>query len=112
MKKIKDWLLSTLGVFGLILYYAFIAAFSFAPLPILGFPWWLDFLIICAVLWVPFADIAYFGVWVWAFIVALGFPTTVYSVIFYVCFGIRALYLLFNFILSCISAYVDKHTFG
>ncbi len=52
MNKIKDFLSTTLGAFGGILYlfilFAFVAFVFFTPLNLLGAPWWITFLICLA----------------------------------------------------------------
>lgn len=102
--KLKDWLVSTLGIFGYVVYYLLSVVIQFAPLLVLNLPFWADILIICAVNLIPYANLPYLGLWIWALVVAVGCPSAVTSIIFFVSFGLHFVYWL----LTIISFFSEK----
>lgn len=88
----KEKLEGILGGFGAILWYFLSIVYSFAPLFILHFPWWLDGIIIFIILFVPFVgEIVRIVLYIWAFIVVLNGPMDVVAIVFFVVFAIYAL---------------------
>lgn len=91
----KDKLVSALGTFGVVLWYAIVVLITFAPLTILGFSFWIDAIIIFAITTIPFlGSIVNVVIWIWAFVVCIGGPQDVFAIIYYVLFANKAIYVL------------------
>lgn len=87
----KDKLFGALGTFGVILWYIISFLYSFFPLVILRFNFWIDLILIAVMAAVPFAgEIVRLVLYVWAFIVVIGRPIDWLSIVFFV---FAALYL-------------------
>lgn len=99
--KIKAFFVSTLGTAGYILYFAIVVIYNFLPAYVLDFPLWAFFLISFAITSIPYANILYGGVWVWALVVATTNPITPLSILFFIAFGLK----LFNVIITFISSF-------
>ncbi len=87
MKKslLLEKLSNAFGIFGLVLYYVITFSLSFAPLIILGFPFWVNLILVIVILAVPvLGEIALLGLFVWAFIVAVGQPIDAWSIVLFV----------------------------
>lgn len=81
MKK----LLSKLGSVGIAIYWIVAIVLFVMPLAIIGLPWWANILIYCVILGIPFVgEIAEFGVFVWAFVIALNQPFDLAILLFYI----------------------------
>lgn len=81
----KEKLVNALGGFGVVLFYVFSITCSFAPLLILDFPYWVDFLIILAIfIFRHFGGVLCLGLYIWALIVTLTHPINTVSIFFLV----------------------------
>ena len=70
MKNFKDVLAGTFGAVGIILWYLMTGVVLFLPLSFLGFPFWISFVIILVILYVPFiGELTQFVLWIWSFVV-------------------------------------------
>lgn len=85
----KEKLSGVLGGVGVIVFYLVYVAFSVIPVVVLDFPLWLCFIVFFLLTTVPFADILYFGVEIWAFIVALKEPSSLISILMFISFGLH-----------------------
>lgn len=82
----KEKMQSALGGFGMILWYAISTMYSFAPLLVLGFPVWVDIILVIAMMTLPMAGgIIRFALFVWAFIRVFSMPINIITVIFFIC---------------------------
>lgn len=86
MTKLKDWLLGALGSAGFIVYLFILVAMNVLPMIILDFPWWAVVLVCFALSFFEWSQFLYLGVWIWAFVVALGQPIDWISILFFVAF--------------------------
>jgi hypothetical protein len=86
MTKLKDWLLGALGSAGFIVYLFILVAMNVLPMIILDFPWWAVALVCLALSFFEWSQFLYLGVWIWAFVVALGQPIDWISILFFVAF--------------------------
>ena len=96
-RQIKNRLVDTLGFFGYIVYFFMSYIVTFAPLFVLDLPLLLCVLITLAVNLIPYANIPYFGLWVWAFVVSLKDPSSSLSIVFYISLALKSIYWLFVF---------------
>ena len=85
----KDKLVGALGVAGAIIYYLISVVLAVVPTVVLDFPIWVCFIVFFLLISVPFADILYFGVEIWAFIVALKDPSSFISILMFIAFGLH-----------------------
>ena len=86
MTKLKDWLLGALGSAGFIVYLFILVVMNALPMIILDFPWWAIVLVCFALSFFEWSQFLYLGVWIWAFVVALGQPIDWISILFFVSF--------------------------
>lgn len=81
----KDKLVNSLGWFGYILYFLIASVLAFIPLSILQFSFWINILIILAILCVPvLGDIAEFLLWVYSFPKAISGEQDIWAIIYYI----------------------------
>ena len=100
----KEKLTSSLGAFGGVLWYILSVVYAFAPLYILRFPFWVDALIIAAILFLPFiGELIRLVLYVWAFIVVLSQPIDIVSIIFFVCAALYFLSAVLPLLLSLLA---------
>lgn len=85
----KDKLVSVLGGAGAIVFYLLNIIFAVIPAVVLDFPIWVCFIVFFLLLSVPFADILYFGVEIWAFVAALKNPSSFISILMFSSFGLH-----------------------
>lgn len=105
MKKslLLEKLSGALGVFGWVLYYIITTLLSFAPLIMLDFSFWINIALVFVVICIPIlGELVLFGLFVWAFIVTVGQPIDVWSVVFFVS---TAVYVFTTLIPSIISIF-------
>lgn len=88
MNKLKDWLLGALGGTGFIVYLFILVFINVLPMIILDFPWWEVVLVCFALSFFEWSQFLYLGVWIWAFVVAMGQPIDWISVLFFVAFAV------------------------
>lgn len=88
MNKLKDWLVSALGSAGFIVYFIILVVMNALPMIILDFPWWAVVLVCLALSFFEWSQFLYLGVWIWAFVVALGQPIDWISCLFFVAFAV------------------------
>ena len=101
----KDFLSNALGSVGGILWYIISFFFCFAPLFFLHLPFWADFLLILAILALPYiGELIRAALYVWAFIVVIRGPIGIMEIIFFV---FVALYF-FTTLLPIIQAFTRK----
>ncbi len=104
MSIIKEKLSGALGTAGVVIWYFISFLYSFSPLLFLRFPFIVDVLLIAAMTTLPIAGEAIrLILYVWAFIVVIGQPIDVFSIIFFV---LTALYLyttVYPFVISLLS---------
>jgi len=86
MTKLKDWLMGALGSAGFIVYLFILVVMNALPMIILDFPWWAVVLVCFALSFFEWSQFLYLGVWIWAFVVALGQPIDWISILFFVAF--------------------------
>lgn len=95
MNSLKDKLKSTFGLIGFILYTLLSIILLIAPLNILGFPIWIDFILLVLIVNVPFiGDITQFAVMVLALIKVIKMPFNIPVIICYISLLFYALYLI------------------
>lgn len=96
----KEKLQTALGSFGMIIWYIVSAIILLAPLIfVLHLPWIVDFLIIAAIISVPFfGDIVELGIWVWSFILAIKMPFDRLMIIYYIAAAIYVFTKLIPFL--------------
>ena len=92
MEKLKDALVGTLGIVGYIAWSVLLAGIVFMPLSVLNFPLWADILIILIIMNIPILNkLLEFVIWIWSFTIVISEPITVFSVFYFVIFGIYIL---------------------
>lgn len=111
--NLKGKLIDVLGTFGLILFYIVSIILIIAPLPILGFPQWVDLLIIFALLYFGvIGGIAELVLYIWALVVSLNQPIDTFSRMFFVCAAIYAITSIIpaaiNIVLSIIQSVTER----
>lgn len=105
MKPLKDKLLGALGVVGLIIWYLISLTLLSLPLVFLGFPFWVDLLILFVIVSFPLSGgIVEFVIWIWSFIVVVSEPIDGWSVFYLVVFAIYCLTSLLPFVISLIAS--------
>lgn len=100
MGKLKEWLLSALGGFGFVVYFLIITFINVLPMVILDLPWWAVVLVCFALCFFEWSQFLYLGIWIWAFVVALGQPIDWVTVVFFIAFAVY----FGSMIISIISA--------
>lgn len=81
----KNFLSNALGSVGSILWYVISVFFCFAPIFFLHLPFWADFLLILAILALPYiGELIRAALYVWAFIVVIRGPIGIMEIIFFV----------------------------
>jgi hypothetical protein len=101
---IKEKLVGALGGFGIILWYIIIFVMAIAPLWILNLPWWLDGLIIAAIMFVPIlGDIVNLGIWIWSFFIAINSAVNALVIIYFIVLGIYALIFILPILIALFS---------
>jgi hypothetical protein len=99
--NVKEKLYASLGVFGYILYYALALFLTFMPLSYLQFPFYVDFIMMAAVLIVPFVgQIVELAIWVWSFVLVVTQPIGWFEVIYFVSALIYVFTTVFPFVMS------------
>lgn len=88
MSKLKEWLLGALGGAGYIVFLFIIIFINVLPMVILDFPWWAVILTCFALSFFEWTQFLYLGVWIWAFVVALGQPIDWITILFFVAFAV------------------------
>lgn len=107
----KEKLAATLGGFGYFLFYLITVFLTFAPLTVLGLPWWIDATIILAVLSIPFlGSIVQVVIWVWSFVMAVQGPQDIWTILYYVAAAIYVFSTLIPFLTSTISTFVNSRS--
>lgn len=102
--SLKDKLFSALGTFGYILWYLVMLGIATLPFVILKLPFW-GIMVFMLLVSIPFVNIiAGAGLYIWAFIEALGQKQDAFVIAFYVVFAIAALYVL----LSVLSGFTSS----
>ena len=105
MTAIKEKLVASLGAVGYIIYCVISIVLTFAPLLVLNFPFWVDFIIITLVTLIPmFGNLIGLVFWIWAFFVAIQNPTDIASIIYFVAFAIYVITTLLPLALSLFTA--------
>lgn len=100
----KEKLSTALGAFGSVLWYILSIVYAFAPLYILHFPFWVDAIIIAAILFIPFiGELVRLVLYVWAFIVVLSQPIDIVSIIFFVCAALYFFTTILPLLLSLLA---------
>lgn len=88
MKNLKDKLIMTLGVVGIILWYLIEIVVGITPLVFLNFPIWVNLIILFALMSMQFiGGLIEIVIWVWSFIVVIARPVDGWSVFYYITFA-------------------------
>jgi formate-dependent nitrite reductase membrane component NrfD len=87
MNKLTEKILSHFGKTGLYLYCIIIGVINLLPLIILDAPIWVIVLVSAALWFIPILQIPYLGIWVWAFVIALGQPIDWIAILYFVAFA-------------------------
>lgn len=91
-KKLTDLLSGSLGVASFLVAWTIRIFFAFLPLYVLDLNFFIDLILIALVTFAGvLGSIIYGGLWIWAFICALGQPLDAVVVIFYIVFALHAL---------------------
>lgn len=89
--------------------YVVAALLTAAPLFMLGFPWWVDFLIIIGIYFIPFfGGLAQIVIWIWGLVAAISGPQDILAIIYYVLFAVYAVLFLVPIVLSTIQTIIKK----
>lgn len=100
MNRIKDTLLGSLGLFGYILFYGITMLFSFAPLFVLPFPFFVSLILFFVMsFFAVTGTIINVALWIWALVVTINTPQDVFSIIYYVLFTVNAIRVVLCFLL-------------
>ena len=96
----KDKLLNSLGIVGLILYFVITNIFVFAPLYVLDIPGWLfTGIIIAANIFPKIYGFTSPVLWIIAFIEVINGPQDIIAIIFYVILALWVVYYLITFLI-------------
>lgn len=93
----KEWFNEKLGGFGMVGYFIVMLLIAALPISMLGLPFWVDFIIVLVVQFLPLLEIP---LWIAGFIGALCGPQDVLAYIYYVIFGILAIIFIIQSISS------------
>lgn len=98
---IKEKLTESLGVFGVILFYIISLAHIVVPLAVFEIPFWAKSILLFVMMMIPFlGGIVELIVWVWAFIIVINAPITIWSIIFFIIFGLYLIFILLPPVIS------------
>jgi hypothetical protein len=104
MNTFKNWLLSSMGFFGFIVYYAFMIFIAFCPFYFLPLPFVLS-IIVCLVL--QFMPALYTLTspiaWIWSFFIVIKEPISPINIAYYICLAIWILIVVVPFILQMLK---------
>ena len=90
VKKLKEELVVTLGVVGIILWYLIEIVIGLTPLVFLNFPLWVNLIILFALMSMQFVGgLIEIVLWVWSFIVVIARPIDGWSIFYFVIFAIN-----------------------
>lgn len=105
MEKLKSKLLSSLGVFGYVLYLVFCVIVCGAPLLVLPIPWFAATVLFVLMMWLPIAcSILDLILWPVGLFYMINGPQDAISVIYYVLFAVNVVRL----ILAVVSALASR----
>ena len=91
----KEKLTSALGAAGLGIWYIISVLVTFAPLAILRFSFFINFIIIAVISAVPFiGNIVSVVIWVWALLECIAGPQDIFAIIYYILFALKAFYVV------------------
>lgn len=101
MDKCKNWLMGSLGILGFLIYLMVAYLFQFAPLIVLDFHFIIFCLVFFVICFVPIlGTLVNIVVWIWALVVTINGPQDAFAIVYYVVFGINALYVLMSILSS------------
>ena len=107
MEKLKSKLMSTLGVFGYVLYLIFCVIVCGAPLLVLPIPWFIATVLFVLMMWFPIAcSVLDLILWPAGLVYLISGPQDVISVIYYVLFAVNVVRL----ILAVVSALASRRS--
>lgn len=105
----KEKLTNALGGIGGILWFIISILYCLAPLLILRFPAWVDFLLILAIQSVPMAgEIIRLVLFIWAFVIAVTTTIDIVSILFFVFFAIYVVTTLIPFISALLASFRES----
>ena len=94
MNRIKSFLVNTLGVFGLVLYFCIAYLFQFAPLVVLDFHFLIFIVVFFCLTCLPIiGTILNFVLWIWALVVTINGPQDWFAILYYIIFAINTFYV-------------------
>lgn len=99
MKSLKDVLIAVLGWGGYILWFILSSWLTFAPIWMLGFPFWISFIAIAAYFSLPvLGSFMMLVLWIWSFAVSFVQPLGLFTILYYVAAVIYLIGYLIPFI--------------
>ena len=101
----KDKLISTLGVFGGIIWFLVSALISFLPLAMIGGSFWLNLLFFAILFFIPSTSAIF---WVWGLVCAIQGQQDAWAIVYYVLFVVAFLPYFVSTILGLIRAIFNK----
>lgn len=108
MKKLKDLLIGSLGVVGIILWYLIEIVIGIAPLVFLNFPFWVNLIILFALMSTEFiGGLIEIVLWVWSFIVVIARPIDGWSIFYFITFAIYFFIHILPMVIHIISAIIE-----
>ena len=113
MQKLKDVLVGSMGVAGMIVWFLIGVVFAFLPLAFLNLSFWLELIIIFVILSIPYiGGLTELGIWVQSFIVVLSQPMSGWIIFYYIVFAIyfftKPLPVVANIVIGLISELFNK----
>ena len=112
VEKIKDVLVGSLGVVGMVVWSLVCAVLAFLPLSFLNFPLWMDLVIIFVILSMDFVGgLISLILWIWSFIIVISAPIDGLSIFYFVVFAVyfvtSVLPIVTNIVISLIALIVE-----
>ena len=109
MQKLKDVLVGSLGIVGYGIWTVLLYGFYFIPVFVLNIPWWVSIIIVLCVVNIPiFGEVLYFATWIWSFIIIVSESINLFSIFYFVVFGLYVFTGVIPSVVRLITAIFDK----
>ena len=92
----KEKLLNSLGIFGVIIWWLISGFIAFLPLAMIGGSFWLNLLLFNIIFFIPSSSVVF---WIWGLVCAINGSQDAWAIVYYVLFAVLFLpYFLSTFI--------------
>ena len=108
MNKLKENLVVSLGVVGIVLWYLLDVAIALTPLVFLDFPLWIKIIVLFALMSFQYVGgLIQIALWVWSFVVVIARPIDGWSIFYFVTFAFFFFVHILPSIVNIITAIVE-----